>query len=197
MDRARAVEKAKQLYRDVLLSESLDSPVHRTKFSNASKSFIRWQADRVKLKRLGERTHKEDVYILNWHVLPFFGVYDVSEITKRAIDYFASLADRSLSKSTQSKNVNVIRKVLNLALDDNIIKALPRFPSVGVDDNARAYFDLDDYKTLSQTARAYVKQERVADYVVKGRAVRKLKYTPDFACLIDFGAKCFRPHFRY
>ncbi len=192
LDRAKALEKAKQLYRDVLLSESLDSPIHRTKFSAASKNFIRWQQDRVKLRRLGERTHNEDVYILNRHVLPFFGAYDVSEITKRAMEsYLASLADRSLSKSTQSKHVNVIRKVLNLALEDNIIKALPRFPKVGVDDNARAYFDLNDYKKLSQTARAYVKQGRVADYVVKGRVVRKLKYTLDFASLIDFGVNVF------
>ena len=132
-----------------------NSPIHRTKFSAASKNFIRWQQDRVKLRRLGERTHNEDVYILNWHVLPFFGAYDVSEITKRAMEsYLASLADRSLSKSTQSKHVNVIRKVLNLALEDNIIKALPRFPKVGVDDNARAYFDLNDYKeTIADGSR--------------------------------------------
>ena len=50
---------------------------------------------------------------------------------------------------------------------------------------------MNDYKKLSQTARAYVKQGRVADYVVKGRVVRKLKYTLDFASLIDFRVNVF------
>lgn len=191
-EKARALEKAKEFFRDTLLKQSLNVAIHPTTFSAVSKRFLDRQKTKVEAGRISERTHRGDVYLLQSDILPFFQTKEVSSISKSTVeDYLASLAKRHLSKSTLNKHINVIRKILNFALDDSIIKSAPRLPSIGVDNNARAYFDLESYQKLSKTARDYANRNHVADCMIKGRVVRKLKYTLDFASLIDFSVNVF------
>jgi hypothetical protein len=191
-DRAEALAKAKDFYTDTLLKQKLDVAVHTTTFLAVAKRFSESQLNAVRLRKIDRRTHQEDANKLKKDILPFFQTKDVSSITKTTMeDYLASIADRGLAKSTLNKHINVIRKILKFAADEGTIKALPRFPSIGVDNNARPYFDLKSYKMLSKEARGYAKRGHIENYKLKGRVVRKLYYTMDFADLIDFSVNVF------
>lgn len=191
-DKALAIACAKRLYFEALSRQQQNSPVHPTSFAVVAQQFLEWQSSQILLGQLGSRTHKEDVYLLNRYVLPFFGKKDVASVGKTDVDqYLGTLAEKKLSKSTLNKHVVVVRKVLKFAAEKNLIRSLPRFPSLGQENNPRPYFDLDSYRTLLKAANDYGSREHTADYIVRGKVVRKLKYTLDFADLIEFSVNCF------
>ncbi len=117
---------------------------------------------------------------------------DVSTITKATIEeYLNTLTLRNLSKSTLNKHIFLVRKILTYAVDRGIIKAAPGFPRIGVEDNPRPYFTRQDSNLLCRAAHRYAATGYVADYVLKGKPIRKLRFDEDFAYLIDFGLQVF------
>ena len=190
--RDEARQRAKDFYGDILLKEKLDLSIHPTSFHAVAKQFVEWQQLQVNLGRIVPRTHREDLYKLKQDVLPFFQTMDVGTINKAKIEeYLSIIAGRRLSKSTLNKHLSVIRKILRFAADRNIIKLTPSFPSIGVDNNVRPYFDLPSYQKLCRAAKVYAARVHVADYKLNGKSVRKLRYTQDFADLVQFGFHVF------
>lgn len=61
-----------------------------------------------------------------------FGPYDVSKITPKMIREYLALLDadrkKPLAESTRTKQVNIMRKVLSLAVEDVLMKPLPLMP---------------------------------------------------------------------
>jgi site-specific recombinase XerD len=192
IEKRKAVEKAKRFHAEAFLRQWTNTAVHPTAFGAVAQRFVEWQQTKVKLGAIGQRTHKEDVYILNASVLPFFQTKEASSISKRTIEeYLAKLSSRKLAKSTIHKHVNVIRKILKFALDENIIKVLPGIPAVSLDNKSRAYFSLNEHRRVLELAREYAKRRHVAYYKIRGKNIRKLIYGEDLSDLIEFGINVF------
>jgi Phage integrase SAM-like domain len=133
-DIREALTKAKQIYLDVVLKEKLNTSIHPTTFPAVTKQFLNSQEAEVASGDLEGRTQKEDIKKLTSDILPFFQDRDVAIITTATLkEYHATLRRRSLSKSTRNKHFCVIRKVLALAVEHEIIKTVPAFPSIGVE----------------------------------------------------------------
>jgi site-specific recombinase XerD len=191
-DRSEAIIFAKNLFDRVRLADRLDEQKHPHTFAAAARKFLDHQKSRVIVEDLDVRAQVEDQKKLNKDILPFFRTMDVSQITKQTItDYLGSLNDRQLSKSTRNKHIVVIRKVLKHAADAGILKALPRFPTIGIDANPRSWFDRDEYKKLRDTAKKYAKEKYVAHAFVKGKSVRRLVYSDEFYDFIIFSVNVF------
>jgi len=191
-NKTEAIQKAKEFYRDIIVKEKQDIAVHPTTFFAVAKQFLDWQALQIKIGRITSRSHQEDIYKLKSDVLPFFQSMDVATITKATIEeYLNTLTPRELSKSTLNKHVCLIRKILAFAVDRGIIKAAPACPPIGVEDNPRPYFTRQESNLLCRAAHRYAETEHVADYVLKGKPIRKLRFDHDFAYLIDFGLQVF------
>ena len=172
-NKAKAIQKAKEFYQDIILKEKQDIAVHPTTFWSVAKMFLEWQKLQVKLGRIVERGHQEDIYKLKKDILPFFQSMDVSSITKATMEeYLNTLTQRNLSKSTLNKHISVIRKILGFAVDRNIIKSAPGYPRIGVENNPRPYFDTNSWFKLSRAAQRYASIGRVDDYVLKGKESR-------------------------
>jgi integrase-like protein len=191
-ERSEAITFAKNLFDSVRLADRLDEQKHPHTFAAAARKFLEHQASRVAVEDLDVRAQYEDQKKLNKDILPFFRTMDVSQITKQTItDYLGSLNDRHLSKSTRNKHIVVIRKVLKHAADAGILKALPRFPTIGIDANPRSWFDRDEYKTLRDTAKKYAKEKYITHAFVKGKSVRRLVYSDEFYDFIIFSVNVF------
>ncbi len=150
-DRAKAEEKARELYSETLLKQKLDVTVHPTTFSAVTtvslvgnKPRRSWDGSaKEPTKRISTSSKATSCHPCR----PKTYRRSQKELWK-IISPFLSV--RRLSKSTLNKHINVIRKILNFALDDNIIKTVPRLPSIGAEHKARPYFDLEAYKKLKK-----------------------------------------------
>ena len=112
-----ALAKAKEFYKDALLKQRNNIPVHTTTFLAVSKRFSDLQKSKEKQKGTNKRTYQEDHLKLKKDILPFFEKMDVSLITKRTIEnYLSAIAERDLSKSTLNRLCSGIKLRLSSAL---------------------------------------------------------------------------------
>src|SRR5687768_14224768 len=80
--RAKALVKAQELYKDILLKDRLQPELHPETFAAVVRQFLDWQGLQVRLRRLDSRTQKEDINKLRRDILPFFGSMDINGIRK-------------------------------------------------------------------------------------------------------------------
>jgi hypothetical protein len=77
-------------------------------------------------------------------LIAYFGSTSITDINAGTIRSFVTTLDQGRSKplanSTKAKNLAVLKRVLELALDDDVIPKLPRIPTLTQKDNARPTF---------------------------------------------------------
>lgn len=90
-------------------------------------------------------------------IVSYFGKYDVGRITSGMVrDYMIFLDKRRkapLAPSTKTKHAMMIRKVLQIALEDGLIDLIPQMPKNRVKDTPRVTFTGTEYKKLITIAR--------------------------------------------
>lgn len=140
----------------------------KTSFEHYAKSLLKIQegatkwpdSDRKLLFRKGDG------------ILYHFGKYDVSKITTSMIREYLSALDanreKPLASSTKSKHIIIIRKVLSLAVEDEVIKSLPIMPKQKTVDSPRHAFSDEEYKRFMKAA---------TDCAKRGDMVRGVKAT--------------------
>jgi len=69
------------------------------------------------------------------YLQPFFGAYNVRSINKGVLKSFMRSLPSTLKKSTRRKLLRILRAFFSWLLDNEIINALPPFPSVKGDDS--------------------------------------------------------------
>ena len=68
--------------------------------------------------RLNKRSWRDDQYRLDAHMIPFFGASDLQEITPLDVEkYKASRLSSGVSKSTVNRELTILKKMFNLAID--------------------------------------------------------------------------------
>lgn len=108
------------------------------------------------------RDEHKIIYRKDDGLIAYFGDTSVTDINAGTIRAFLTKLDQGRSKplanSTKAKNLAVLRRVLELAMDDDVIPKVPRFPNITQKDNARPTFSLLEYKHFMQVGRVCAKE---------------------------------------
>jgi len=92
----------------------------------------------------------------------YFGKHDVTKTTTRMVrDYLFHLDEnrpKQLAESTKAKHTIIIRKVLNLAVEDRILNVVPVMPKQKTVDTPRPTFTEDEYNLFMRVASECVKR---------------------------------------
>ncbi len=141
---------------------------------------------RTKNGELGKTKVKNDRYVYERHIKPFFANTDVKKIDADLLEDFKTyLANKDLQPTTQVSYINIVMALLKQAQIKNYITHVPLKPKIRVDDEARGYFDDADYEKLMRTANAVAGQK----YEFKskdGNVYRRITITAELPLLIDF-----------
>ena len=128
-----------------LLFKDLVQPTIAIEQSRAS----RGELSKLGLTILQNRLHKT--------VLPHFSEMPVSKIGYNEIaDFIHKLSNQNSSPTTIQQYLVATRKVLSHAYANNLIKHVPKFPSVKIHSQARGSFTLLEYKTLVKTSKSEI-----------------------------------------
>lgn len=186
----KAKTAAKLIYADML--QSVHSGQSKAKPSSAktlqviANSLWTKNETRTKNGELNKQKVKNDQYVYERHIKPFFASTDVKKIDADMLDDFKTyLANKGLQPSTQVSYINIVMALLKQAQIKKYVTHVPLKPNVRVDDEARGYFDDADYEKLIKTAKAAVGQK----YEFKskdGAAYRRITITAELPLLIDF-----------
>jgi len=149
-----ATEFAKRFYEDVLLRERNLLPLSNNRsFEKCALLLLEEQDDLIKRGERNPKLNLNDRQKLDKDILPFFSDYNVKEITYKHInDYVRTLAERNLKPTTIKVHLNLIHKILMLALRENIVDRLPPMPKVKLVDSPRGWFSNEEYEKLKKTA---------------------------------------------
>ena len=159
--RLLAEEVAEEIYFNLKQSHFVDA-IPRDRLFNFYADKLILDQRRMDGSVRSRRFSKDDEWILNRKddgLIDYFGSMDVAKITTPAIrEYLNFLDDRRekpLAASTKNRHLNVIRKVLNLAYEHQIISHIPISPKIPIQDNPRPTFTRDEYlKLLAVTRKA-------------------------------------------
>ena len=162
-----AVEFARRYFDDSRIAERLGTSFNSESFYSCAKKLLDYQRGLISRGDRDPRINIEDEKKLKKDILPYFGKMSVSKIQASDIDDYVNylVAERDLSSSTLNKHVVVIRKVLREALKYRHITSYPIFPSIKHVDHPRPYFDDEEYRKLTQTARSLAKKDIKVRYV--------------------------------
>jgi integrase len=90
-------------------------------------------------------------------VVPFFGDMPIMDVGYSQVSDFVNLLSREGSSTTTIQQYLVAtRKVLNHAYVNNLIKHIPKFPSVKISVTPRGSFAVSEYRQLVRAARLNV-----------------------------------------
>jgi len=197
-----AIKFAKELYEQIVFNKLNGVALSKqTRFDVCAAGMMKVQAGRVARKEITQQTHKNDQYLLDSQVLPFFREHDVGEINFALLDEFLlQLSDEELSPSSIQRYMALVRKTLDYALNRNIIHAMPKFPKVKKQDSARGWFSTTEYRKLYSRAYALAGKEVQLRGITnrekkrsktEDNAVRTLHFTNELAYLIVFMSNSF------
>ena len=130
-NQTEAMRFAKDFYEDLIVKKKMgDFPVDKT-FARYTTKLIKINQKRVKNNDYSLSQFNNDKYRIENDLLPYFAELDVSEVNFLNISNFLNiLADKGYKVNSQKKYLTLIRKVLSLAIEDNEISSLPKFPDV-------------------------------------------------------------------
>lgn len=171
--RTAAMESAEEIVADLRQRKFLDGvPKNRT-FEFFAENLTAKQRKMVDAQQRHRNHAINDLYLLNKKndgINAYFGRRDVTTIKTSDIDaYIDWVAERRgerLTPSSLNKRIIIIRKVLKLARDAELIDAVPDTPLVPRFDNPRPFFkfepivsrERDQYQLLLRTAKEMAKE---------------------------------------
>lgn len=186
----KAKDAAKVIYAEMLLSvhagQSKAKPSSVKTLQLIANSLWTKNETRTKNGELNKQKVKNDQYVYERHIKPFFANTDVKKIDADLLDDFKTyLANKDLQPSTQVSYINIVMALLKQAQIKKYVTHVPLKPKVRVDDEARGYFDDADYEKLIKMAKAAVGQK----YEFKSKddvCYRRITITAELPLLIDF-----------
>lgn len=125
----------------------------KNKFPALSEKLLDLEWDRVARGELSAASVGIQKNRLEAHVLPFFRYIAVTQVTHVDLEGFVSrLTQHHLSTTTISQYLVLVRKLLKLAVRQDLLKEVPEFPQVRVATQARSMVTLMEYSKLGRTA---------------------------------------------
>ena len=135
---------------------------------------------------LNSQKTRNERYVFERHIKPFFKDYEINRINSDALEEFKiHLVRKGLSKGSQKSYLIIVGKLLKEAVKKEYIHTLPIMPRVRTEDEPRGYFTPTEYTKLWQTAKRMIGQ--VIDIKSKKGAVyRRVEITNECYQLILF-----------
>ena len=190
-DEREAVRKAKQLFFE-MGSSTFKNP--RKALQPSSRSTLQMVANALWSKQelmvaqgeLNPQKNRNDKYVFERHIKPFFKDYDIKRINHHALELFKQeIAIKGLAPATQKGYMDLVVKLLRQAENMDIIAGVPNAPKIRQADNARGYFTPAEYTRLWQKAKSL--EGKQYDHVSeKGKTYRRTKITKECYELILF-----------
>ncbi len=196
-DKAAAFKFAKNLYDQILFNRLNGiAMTKKSRFDICAQGMMEMQAARVVRNEISAEAHRNDQYFLDAKVLPEFRELDVAEISYDKLEQFVAKIGVDLAGSSIQRYLGLIRKVLDYALNRNLLQVLPKFPKIPKRDEPRGWFTPTEYDALLKRARQLVGTEFVMRGEPKagqkqGNVVRRLKFTSELPHMIAFMANSF------
>lgn len=115
------------------------------------------QRTKGKIGSYAYRDEQKILYRKDDGLIAYFGNTSITDINAGTIRSFVTALDQGRSKplanSTKAKNLAVLKRVLELALDDDVIPKLPRIQTLTQKDNARPTFTLEEYRRFIRVGK--------------------------------------------
>ena len=181
--RKEAINLTKKFYEDVLVNAktgALKASRNRS-FTYVGRSYIETQ------NGIGNnRRYRDDLSRFKVGLVPHFAEKDVGLITNEDIRFLIKkLQLKDLSIATINHYLIVLRKILNYAVDNQLIDRLPNFPKISgrtTGTTKRDYFELEEYRKLTLA---------VDKLEAQGLKVRGVPITAEMKYLIQFMVNSF------
>jgi integrase len=163
-----AYRAAEEIASELLSTNAVAVPKSRT-FETYAERFLEEQEQLVSKGIRSAKLQQQDRYLIfqkQWGLVAFFGRRDIATITTRDIVDYHKWAGRNredmLSWSTVNNRTSCLRKILRVALNDNLIPAIPTTPKVPKKSTPRPFLQFhplvdkekDEYKTLLDAAKS-------------------------------------------
>jgi hypothetical protein len=185
--RLAAYRVAEEIAAEVLRLAGVNAVPRGRTFEDYAERFLAEQQQLVDKGVRSPSLQKQDRYLIfqkEWGLVAFFGRKDIATITTKDIVDYHKWAGRHrddlLSWSTVNNRTSCLRKIMRMALHDNVISAIPMTPKVPKKSEPRPFLqfhplvpkDKDEYKALLRSA------EHLADAkaVVRGTVVTRDLY---------------------
>jgi hypothetical protein len=153
----QAVTFAKDFYSQLIIEyKGASSAKSPSNFEVVAKEML--LAEEAKLARgeLSKITFSNTKYRFDKFILPFFRKKDIKSVDYYELEKFLnSVSDKSLTPSTLSAYLGLIRKVFSYALRRKIISQTPEFPTVKVKAVPRGWFTPNEYLKVQRAARKF------------------------------------------
>jgi hypothetical protein len=183
-NKIEAISHAKKFYETILLRERNLLPIGK------SSSFERFANELLdeqeRLINRGDRNpllNVNDKQKLNHDLLPFFRNFKINEISYKHINQFVdTLTSRNLSSSSIKNHLNLLHKILQVALREGAIQNIPTFPKVKLKDFPRGWFTTEEYEHLKSVATTLANKK----HEVRGHLI-----TEELRLLITFMVNTF------
>ena len=157
-----AVRFAKDFY-DVIthnLRHGVSATESATSFEAMCKQMLLADKGRMQRGELTKITYDNNTYRYNKSILPYFGRMEVRDVDYMTVNrYLNEISVQSLSSSTVSAYIRLVRRVLSYAARSRAIAHVPEMPVVKVTDNARGWFNTIEYRKLWSAAKRLVGQK--------------------------------------
>jgi len=190
--KAEAIRFAKAFYEEIVVNKKLgiSNTKHQTSFVICANAIIKDDEFRVGRKELSESYVQSQKNIISKHTMAFFKQYEIGEIEYAHLDKFKTyLVEKGLKNGSIKVHFSALSKIFQYAQRNNIIKSSPLMPKVKNEDNARGYFNLDEYRLLTRTLRKLVGSVGEIRQKIDGENSKKLRnvvMTEEMKYLIPF-----------
>jgi integrase len=162
------------------------------KFADVVPAMLAFQMARVKRGELSAASIPILRNRLHNSIVPFFGHMPIDHVSYQQLsDFVERMSQQEFTSTTIQQHMVAVRKVLSHAHGINLIKTIPRFPSIKVVNKPRGSFSLTEYRDLVRIARTQIGR-RISDGAAdKSRSSNDVyaRYTlvsPDLHWMIRF-----------
>ncbi len=104
-------------------------------------------------------TYEDKRSMFKHHLLPFFGRMRIDQIVSREIERYKAFRVETPSVKTVTNHLSVLRKLLDVAYEWEIIAAIPKFRWMKLPPASFRYLEFDEAERLLGAARGDVEQQ--------------------------------------
>jgi len=186
----QAQRKAKLIFAELVNSinsgETKAEPTSKKSLDMVAKSLWAKNETRIKNEELNKHKVKNDKYVYEKHIKPFFARYDIKDIDADLLEQFKGyLAGKDLSATSQLSYIQVVMSLLAEAQKKRLIAHLPPKPRVRTNHGVRGYFNDREYAHFMKTVSDNL--GKTHELIGKdGKVYRRVTITVEIYLLISF-----------
>ena len=179
-----AISQAKQFFHiktaELYAGFIKDRGAKQIKFSDLISDVLAFQQARVTRGELSAASMPILRNRIHSSILPYLGQMAIDQVGfKQLSDFVEHLSKQKFSTTTIQQHLVAVRKVLAHAHGINLIKNIPRFPSIKIINKPRGSFSVTEYRDLVRHARQQIGQRIPQEFADKSRSSNKIfdRYT--------------------